>query len=520
MANKVTLAAVGSLIDATTAANTINSNTTAIVTAVNNTLSRDGTSPNQMLANLDMNSNHILNLPQPISGSEPLRLTDLSLVPGNSTVNISPLPVGGTSGQLLVKNSSTNYDVSWLSPTSSTVPGVLPVGGTTGQILSKNSNTNYDTVWTTPSTTSTIFNVAQYGADPTGVTNSAAAIRSAIVAAAAVNGTVFLGSGSYDVSGGLNATNITGGLTIMGAGATSTILFTKSATNAVLDLTGSADVAVQNLQISGPNGTATNFGILLSTSTLNPSDVNSFINISITGYWGKAGVYIYGSSDGYWEHCQISNFNPSASACMYITNTNDLSATSSFTTIQTGNLQSGDWLFNGHELHDLSQVSGTSTVVPLFISGASSPVKFIGGVIAGSVAATSGGMVTFGGVPTGGTTFIGVQFYGDNATPSKYAFWTYNTFNGLVVQGCNIQYGISILSQATGAIWTSLNFTGNSFGGGSFVTPASGGSATISSSIIDAKGLALNVGAGGTISHSVILTPGTITGTSTSNGLF
>ena len=139
MTDKVTLAAVGSLIDATTAATTINSNMTAIVTAVNNTLSRDGTQPNQMNANLDMNSNRILNLPAPISGQEPLRLTDLNLINGLGPVNISPLPTGGTVSQALTKNSGTNYDVSWTNS--------IPVGGTTGQILSKNSATNYDTSW-------------------------------------------------------------------------------------------------------------------------------------------------------------------------------------------------------------------------------------------------------------------------------------------------------------------------------------------------------------------------------------
>jgi len=62
MADKVTLANVQNLIDATTAAATINGNNAAIVAAVNNTLSRDGTSPNTMGANLDMNGFQILNL--------------------------------------------------------------------------------------------------------------------------------------------------------------------------------------------------------------------------------------------------------------------------------------------------------------------------------------------------------------------------------------------------------------------------------------------------------------------------
>jgi hypothetical protein len=59
--SKITLSNVGSLIDATTAATTINNNFTTIQTAFDNTLSRNGTSPNTMLSNLDMNSNLVLN---------------------------------------------------------------------------------------------------------------------------------------------------------------------------------------------------------------------------------------------------------------------------------------------------------------------------------------------------------------------------------------------------------------------------------------------------------------------------
>lgn len=52
---------------------TINNNSALIETALENTLSRDGTSPNSMAADLDMNSNNILNLPAAVSDTEPVR---------------------------------------------------------------------------------------------------------------------------------------------------------------------------------------------------------------------------------------------------------------------------------------------------------------------------------------------------------------------------------------------------------------------------------------------------------------
>lgn len=56
--------------------NALNADFEIIEEAINNTLSRDGTGPNQMEAELDMNSNRILNLPEPISDLEPARRID------------------------------------------------------------------------------------------------------------------------------------------------------------------------------------------------------------------------------------------------------------------------------------------------------------------------------------------------------------------------------------------------------------------------------------------------------------
>ena len=114
---KVTLNDVGSLIDATTAQTTINNNSAVIETAFDNTLSLDGTAPNQMQTPLDMNSKQIVNLPNPATNTSPLRLQDLvSFVGGGTVTNI---PAGGTTGQVLKKNSNTNYDVGFTNSVTS-----------------------------------------------------------------------------------------------------------------------------------------------------------------------------------------------------------------------------------------------------------------------------------------------------------------------------------------------------------------------------------------------------------------
>lgn len=120
---KITLNTVGNLIDTTTAQTVINSNFAAIVTAFDNTYSRDGTSPNTLTNSLDANSNQVLNLPVPATGLSPLRLQDLSSFVGGGTV--TNIPPGGTTGQVLDKVSNADFNVGWTNSVTS-VGLVLP----------------------------------------------------------------------------------------------------------------------------------------------------------------------------------------------------------------------------------------------------------------------------------------------------------------------------------------------------------------------------------------------------------
>lgn len=63
---KIVLQDLASLTNETSALNTLNSNSAIIETASDGFLSRDGTTPNQMLADLDMNSKKILNIGDPL----------------------------------------------------------------------------------------------------------------------------------------------------------------------------------------------------------------------------------------------------------------------------------------------------------------------------------------------------------------------------------------------------------------------------------------------------------------------
>src|SRR6266576_6854265 len=95
---KITLSDVSNISNPHSAQNTINTNSALIETALEKSLSRDGTSPNQMSADLDMNSNSVLNLPVPVVDSEPVRLVDLHnalatlSAPGGAVSQLAHLP--------------------------------------------------------------------------------------------------------------------------------------------------------------------------------------------------------------------------------------------------------------------------------------------------------------------------------------------------------------------------------------------------------------------------------------------
>lgn len=101
---KITLTDLVNLENQTTAVNAINTNNAVIETAFDNTLSRDGTVPNQMGANLDMNSNQILNIPVPATLDSPVRLRDT--VSGAVAITVPPVGTSGAVVPLLNANNT------------------------------------------------------------------------------------------------------------------------------------------------------------------------------------------------------------------------------------------------------------------------------------------------------------------------------------------------------------------------------------------------------------------------------
>lgn len=123
---KITLSTITSAFSAITS---LNANFAAIATAIENTLSRDGTSPNAMGADLDMDSNFILNLPTPTNAAHAATKAYVDAEVADITGPQGPTGPAGADGADGADGAG------------------VAAGGTTGQVLAKASNTDFDTEW-------------------------------------------------------------------------------------------------------------------------------------------------------------------------------------------------------------------------------------------------------------------------------------------------------------------------------------------------------------------------------------
>ena len=173
---KLTLSNLANLNNQTTAVNTINANSDLIETAIENTLSRDGTVPNTMGADLDLNGYDLLNVGNLVIDGEIITGDTVSEHVEFIETTVPSSPVTNRSRMYAVDNAGT------------TTLQVKDSAGVTSDISHFKQTGTGATVRTQSSKLSEVLSVLDFGADPTGVADSAAAIQAAIDAAAAISG--------------------------------------------------------------------------------------------------------------------------------------------------------------------------------------------------------------------------------------------------------------------------------------------------------------------------------------------
>jgi len=108
---KIDLQELGSLTNEQAAIVLINENSADIEILSDTFLSRDGTTPNTMEADLDMNGNQILNLPEPVGLTEPLRVQELQDFTGGSLSLTVQVPPDGDKGDVIVTSSGATWTI-------------------------------------------------------------------------------------------------------------------------------------------------------------------------------------------------------------------------------------------------------------------------------------------------------------------------------------------------------------------------------------------------------------------------
>lgn len=169
---KLTLTDITDFRNQSVTATTINNNSTAIEAALENTLSRDGTTPNTMSADLDMNSNDILNVGNIDASTGTIDTLD-GTTATITTVNADVIVLDGVTISATVGADG--------------APGVgVPTGGTAGQVLSKIDGTDYNTQWVAQSGGAGLVD-GDYGDIVVSSTGTVMAIDTGVIVNADVN---------------------------------------------------------------------------------------------------------------------------------------------------------------------------------------------------------------------------------------------------------------------------------------------------------------------------------------------
>lgn len=169
----------------------------------------------------------------------------------------------------------------------------VPSGGTTGQVLKKQSNTNYDTVWGNASGGNNVWcDITDYGAVGDGTTDCKSAFDSAVSAAiSAGHRTVFVPSGTFRFASA--PATITNCVHIVGVNKSYSVL-KRDYNGNFLTFTGANGFngGMENIAIVAASGTSTGTAITIQPGNTSSSpDFSKWKHVLVTG-WG--GTFYYG----------------------------------------------------------------------------------------------------------------------------------------------------------------------------------------------------------------------------------
>ncbi|QQE90499.1 hypothetical protein [Azotobacter chroococcum] len=203
-------------------------------------------------------------------------------------------------------------------------PGKIPIADGSGKISS---------AWI-----GGVVNVLSYGADPTGVADSSAALSAAWADVRAranattryIDITLKIPAGIYRVENTVDfgrAFDWNLGIDCEGA-----YLIGYTAGAPVVDMTGTRGVTCKNLAILGDSVSVPSCGLLVGPGQLETSGNNRFANLKIDGYFSTTALWNIGCETTNWDSCYFQNRSEGANKYAYIADScNRFEASSAFT---------------------------------------------------------------------------------------------------------------------------------------------------------------------------------------------
>lgn len=162
------------------------------------------------------------------------------------------------------------------------------------------------------------INVLWFGADPTTSVDSTSAFNAAIASVSAVGGDVYAPRGMYKISSTLY---LKSGVSLFGDGSFKgtdanregvTVLFCEHTGPAMLSLKGANGCYVRNISLQGSSASKPKTGLALGRSSAASAGHHHIENVTVTGYFTVASIYIAASEENSFTNVWGWNFGGNA----------------------------------------------------------------------------------------------------------------------------------------------------------------------------------------------------------------